>query len=251
MPTGPATTGTRPTRAARWTRTTRPRSDGALQRLGIELIAAYSPEARGRSERMFGTLQKRLPQELRLAGITGIDEANRFLKEVYLPPTQRPLRHPGRGPGHRLRPLRRRARRHPVHPRGPHRRLTTTPCATSAWHFRSPPTATAATTSRPRSGCTSIPTARSPSSTDPDAWPATRPAGAHRHLNPAGRVIRFDATGQSPVDKWTAAPRLTTSPQAQQPQPKRSTHLVHKPVSSECSRQSAQRVGGREPRAAQ
>ena len=58
---------------------------GALQRLGIELIAAYSPEARGRSERMFGTLQKRLPQELRLAGITEIDEANRFLKEVYLP----------------------------------------------------------------------------------------------------------------------------------------------------------------------
>ena len=57
----------------------------ALQRLGIELIPAYSPEARGRSERMFGTLQKRLPQELRLAGITEIDEANRFLKEVYLP----------------------------------------------------------------------------------------------------------------------------------------------------------------------
>ena len=57
----------------------------ALQRLGIELIPAYSPEARGRSERMFGTLQKRLPQELRLAGITGIEEANRFLKEVYLP----------------------------------------------------------------------------------------------------------------------------------------------------------------------
>ena len=57
----------------------------ALHQLGIELIPAYSPEARGRSERMFGTLQKRLPQELRLAGITGIEEANRFLKEVYLP----------------------------------------------------------------------------------------------------------------------------------------------------------------------
>ena len=41
----------------------------ALAQLGIELIAAYSPQARGRSERMFGTLQKRLPQELRLAGI--------------------------------------------------------------------------------------------------------------------------------------------------------------------------------------
>ena len=57
----------------------------ALQQLGIELIPAYSPEARGRSERMFATLQKRLPQELRLAGITGMAEANRFLREVYLP----------------------------------------------------------------------------------------------------------------------------------------------------------------------
>lgn len=57
----------------------------ALQQLGIELIPAYSPEARGRSERMFGTLQNRLPQELRLAGITTMDEANRFLREVFLP----------------------------------------------------------------------------------------------------------------------------------------------------------------------
>ena len=57
----------------------------ALQQLGIELIPAYSPEARGRSERMFGTLQKRLPQELRTQGITTMEDANRFLKEVYLP----------------------------------------------------------------------------------------------------------------------------------------------------------------------
>ena len=57
----------------------------ALAQLGIELIPAYSPEARGRSERMFGTLQKRLPQELRLAGITDMVEANRFFKEVFLP----------------------------------------------------------------------------------------------------------------------------------------------------------------------
>ena len=57
----------------------------ALMQLGIELIPAYSPEARGRSERMFGTLQKRLPQELRLAGITDMAEANRFLKALYLP----------------------------------------------------------------------------------------------------------------------------------------------------------------------
>jgi hypothetical protein len=57
----------------------------ALDQLGIEYIAAYSPEARGRSERMFGTLQERLPKELKLAGITEIDVANRFLREVYLP----------------------------------------------------------------------------------------------------------------------------------------------------------------------
>jgi transposase len=57
----------------------------ALSQLGIEHIAAYSPEARGRSERVFRTLQDRLPKELRLAGITGLETANRWLAEVYLP----------------------------------------------------------------------------------------------------------------------------------------------------------------------
>jgi len=57
----------------------------ALARLGIEHIAAYSPQARGRSERMFGTLQDRLPKELSLLGIRDIDEANRYIREVYLP----------------------------------------------------------------------------------------------------------------------------------------------------------------------
>jgi transposase len=57
----------------------------ALKQLGIEHIAAYSPAARGRSERVFRTLQDRLPKELRLAGITGIEAANRWLAEVYLP----------------------------------------------------------------------------------------------------------------------------------------------------------------------
>lgn len=56
----------------------------ALQQLGIEHIASYSPEARGRMERAFGTLQGRLPQELRLAGITTIDAADRFLTERFL-----------------------------------------------------------------------------------------------------------------------------------------------------------------------
>ena len=57
----------------------------ALAHLGIEHIPAYSPEARGRSERMFGTLQGRLPQELALEGIDDIEEANRYIREVYLP----------------------------------------------------------------------------------------------------------------------------------------------------------------------
>jgi transposase len=56
----------------------------ALKELGIHMIPAYSPQARGRSERNFGTWQGRLPQELRLAGITTVEEANRFLRERYM-----------------------------------------------------------------------------------------------------------------------------------------------------------------------
>ncbi len=56
----------------------------ALRDLGIEMIPAYSPQARGRSERNFGTWQRRLPQELRLHGMTTVDEANRFLRESYI-----------------------------------------------------------------------------------------------------------------------------------------------------------------------
>jgi hypothetical protein len=57
----------------------------ALKQLGIEHIAAYSPEARGRSERAFQTHQGRLPQELARAGITDMDAANRYLEDVYRP----------------------------------------------------------------------------------------------------------------------------------------------------------------------
>lgn len=51
----------------------------AMKELGVQMIAAYSPQARGRSERSFGTWQGRLPQELRLAKISTVEEANRFL----------------------------------------------------------------------------------------------------------------------------------------------------------------------------
>src|SRR5262249_48136810 len=57
----------------------------ALRALGIRHILARSPEARGRSERAFGTIQGRLPQELRDAGITDYDAANAYLETVFVP----------------------------------------------------------------------------------------------------------------------------------------------------------------------
>jgi len=56
----------------------------AMKELGIQMIPAYSPQARGRSERNFATWQGRLPQELRIRNITTVDAANRFLTESYL-----------------------------------------------------------------------------------------------------------------------------------------------------------------------
>ena len=57
----------------------------ALQELGIEWIPAHSPQAKGRIERLFGTLQDRLVKEMRLAGVHTVEQANRFLAAVFLP----------------------------------------------------------------------------------------------------------------------------------------------------------------------
>ena len=56
----------------------------AMKELGVQMIAAYSPQARGRSERSFSTWQGRLPQELRVAGIRTVEEANQFLRSRYI-----------------------------------------------------------------------------------------------------------------------------------------------------------------------
>jgi transposase len=87
----------------------------ALEHLGIEMIAAYSPEARGRSERAFRTHQGRLPQELALAGVTDMEAANRYLGR-YLPARLQPGVHAaGDGGRQCLRGLdRRQLGRHPV-----------------------------------------------------------------------------------------------------------------------------------------
>ena len=66
-------------------RTHRTQLTRAMDRLGVHMEPAYSPEARGCCEQMFGTLQGRLPQELALAGVTDMDEANAWLWTAYLP----------------------------------------------------------------------------------------------------------------------------------------------------------------------
>ena len=57
----------------------------ALKQLGIEHIPSYSPEGRGRMERLFGTLQSRVPPLLRQEGLTSIEAANQWLATVYIP----------------------------------------------------------------------------------------------------------------------------------------------------------------------
>ena len=57
----------------------------ALDEFGVNLIHAHSPQAKGRVERLWGTLQSRLPVEFSLYGITTIEAANRFLSETFIP----------------------------------------------------------------------------------------------------------------------------------------------------------------------
>jgi len=71
----------------------------AMKQLGIGMIAAYSPEARGRSERAFATHQGRLPKELALAGITDMETANHYLRDVYRPAYNREFAQPSQEEG--------------------------------------------------------------------------------------------------------------------------------------------------------
>ena len=109
----------RTTKAGEIDRAHRPRSAGRSSNLGVEHIGAYSPQARGRWEGAFETLQDRLPKELRLAGITDVEAANAFIREIYLPEhnARFAVRSGRRGLG--VHPhSRRRSRRDPVRARG-------------------------------------------------------------------------------------------------------------------------------------
>jgi transposase len=79
----------------------------ALRQLGIQMIPAYSPQARGRSERGFGTWQGRLPQELRLRKITTVEAANQFLRTEYIKEFNRRFRVPAGQRGTAFVPVRR------------------------------------------------------------------------------------------------------------------------------------------------
>jgi len=92
---GQAVDRTRPTQVGR-----------ALQELGMQMIPAYSPQARGRSERSFGTWQGRLPQELRLRGIPDVAAANEFLRQHYIAEFNRRFTVPAEQPGHAFLPVR-------------------------------------------------------------------------------------------------------------------------------------------------
>src|SRR5258708_27387572 len=79
----------------------------AWQELNIRMIPAYSPQARGRSERGFGTWQGRLPQELRLQGISTLEQANQFLREHYVAEFNQRFRVSALQPGTAFLPCRR------------------------------------------------------------------------------------------------------------------------------------------------
>ncbi|MBI4342876.1 MAG: ISNCY family transposase [Candidatus Omnitrophica bacterium] len=95
----------KPTRDDELAGRTRPQSqfERALAELGVEVIPAYSPQAKGRVERLFGTFQDRLVKELRLAHVTTREAAHRFL-EAYLPRHNRQFCRGARSPVNLHRP---------------------------------------------------------------------------------------------------------------------------------------------------
>ena len=163
---------------------------------------------------MFGTLQKRLPQELRLAGITDMVEANRFLKEVFLPQHNARFATPAEDQGTAFVPFT--GALDDILCIHEERTVSNDNTATSAWHFRSPPAATAAITSRPGSASTNTPTAQWPSSMDRDVWRDTTPMANRSTAKPARprdplRRDRPAPCGQ--VDSRSATDHFPTGPE--------------------------------------
>ena len=183
-------------------------------------------QARGRSERMFGTLQKRLPQELRLAGIATMPRPIAFSRSS-LAGSQRPLHPPGRGHRLGLRGFCRHARGHPLRPGGPRRRGRQH-SALQEPHLQIPADRHRHHYVKAQVRVHDIPTATWPSSTDPGVWRAAAPTA-----KPS------TTTGSRPRDPLRRD-------RAKPPQQKRSIHMVHKAVNSVCYRQSLPSMSARQ-----
>ena len=151
-----------------------------LAQLGIEHIAAYSPQARGRCERMFRTLQDRLPKELALAGIADMEAANRFIADVFLPAYNARFAVTAAEPGSAFVPVGLTqwqdvlcVQEQRVAPE------MTTPWPSRACGCKSRPAGFARTSSKPRfASINTTPTARMPYSTGRNVSPATMPTVA-------------------------------------------------------------------------
>ena len=196
----------------------------ALAQLGVEHIGAFSPQARGRSERAFQTLQDRLPKELRLAGITTAEAANAFIRDVYRPAHNARFAVDPAGEGSAFTPI-------------PGVDLDEILCVEeerqvgndNCVSYRTLKLQIPESPMRPhfvkaRVKVHVIPTARMPSSTDPDASAAT----TRREPSEMRKTPLKSARRRLPVDMWTTL-RLAHIPTGEQDQKKRTFDVLPKP----------------------
>ena len=196
----------------------------ALAQLGVEHIGAYSPQARGRSERMFGTLQDRLPKELRLAGITDIEAANAFIRDRYLPAhnARFAVLPAGEGPPSPPFPASTSTRSCGVEEERQVGNDNCVSCRTLE-STRSPKARCSPVSSRRGSRCMSTRTAPTPSFTRPDASAATtRKAGSERPTTPCAPLK--SARRRNPLDVMDKP--LACPPRPQANRTRRSGHLM-------------------------
>ncbi len=159
----------------------------ALARLGIEHIVSFSPQARGRSERMNRTLQGRLVNELRVAQIRTLEAANRYLRQRFVPTLNatlaapRPIRPPPSCPSAGWTSSRSSVMKRPARSRG------TTPSSWIAWSCRSTSSGAAAAVRACPCSSGVISMAGTPSGGDRVAWAGTPPPGARLSRAPPDR----------------------------------------------------------------
>jgi hypothetical protein len=175
----------------------------ALEQLGVEHIGAYSPQARGRSERTFRTLQNRLVKELALASITGIEAANAFIREVYLPAHNARFAVDPAGEGSAFTPIPGVDLDEILVSRRSSRSAMTIASPTARSSCRSRRAQCGRISSRRGSRSTSMPTAPTPSSTDRAASAATMRTEQSEMRNSAPKSAR----GQTLWTAWACPPR--------------------------------------------